>query len=71
MEELMTIDSANLVSGSDIVDDKAVDDPAGEYTRTWTVNTGAGSVYHLSVQVEWNEGGTDAHSITIDTQRSL
>jgi type IV pilus assembly protein PilV len=85
MEELMSLDGSIILTGPtvcappggpvpcafDTVDEKAVDDPAGEYTRTWTsvasiVNPGT---QDISVTVGWTERGNEPHSIVITSQR--
>ena len=71
MEELMNIAGSALLPGTDTVNEQAVDDATGEYTRTWTVANGAldPTVLSVTVVVAWLERGNENHSISIATQR--
>ena len=74
MEELMGTSSVAVVGmspGSDQVNDLAVADVNGEYTRSWTAVAGTldSSMLAVTVTVTWFERGTEAHSITVSTQR--
>ena len=70
MEELMTISAATIADGNDTVDSQGVDDVAGFYERSWVVEP-TGPLNTITVQVSWDEKGTEPHSISFATQRRL
>ena len=69
MEALRTLSSTALASGSDQVDPRGVPDPAGLFTRDWTVASGSNE-FTITVKVTWLEGGGDPYTISMSTLRA-
>ena len=68
MEALRTVPIDTLLDGSEVVDAQGYLDPAGLFTRSWTI-VWAGNLGTLTVSVAWDEGGDEPHTIMYRTQR--
>ena len=52
------------------VDSDGVDSATGFYVRVWTV-VPVGTLNRVTVAVNWNEKGTEPHTISVVTERRL
>lgn len=68
MELLRTVPIDTLVAGSETVNANGAQDPAGIYTRSWTISW-IGTIGTLIVTVSWLEAGADQYQVTYRTQR--
>lgn len=70
MELLRTQPAETLADGEDRVDALGIPGEDSFYRRSWTVATNLGLVT-IEVKVAWDERGSEEHSFTMVTQRSL
>lgn len=68
LEALRVMTPSLLAGGTDTVDEHAVVQTGGQFTRTWTV-TWSGTLATLIVAVTWTEDGS-VHTITYRTMRT-
>ena len=71
VEDLRTVplNSARFVNGTDQVDARGIADPAGLYTRTWTITPGTDTTI-INVSVAWTERGNEPYTISMADMRT-
>jgi len=71
VEDLRTVplNSPRFANGTETVDARGVVDPAGFYTRTWSIAPGIETTI-VNVSVAWSERGNEPYTISMADMRT-